>query len=210
MKHTLYQKGFVNPLMVRKAKSHDFTGTIVDGTVETDLGKLHFHDTCPYENNTLVSIGFSNNYYCQSVKEIEQERDAREKRKLDTLERQKAESIKHSKDCTTFNNTLNIPFKWRAGFKPTLSGLSQNSWGNGMNKATVIHIQVMEDFKQGRLSRTAGDFLCTKDLGKQWLSDAEKRLTDANGDYYYPKITCKACLRKITNLTKTKWKNEHE
>jgi len=52
------------------------------------------------------------------------------------------------------------------------------------------------------LSRNIGDFLCTKDLGKQWLSDAEVLLTDASGINYYPKITCKTCLERVRNLTK--------
>tara|TARA_B100001245_G_C22894721_1_gene431912 strand:+ start:42 stop:239 length:198 start_codon:yes stop_codon:yes gene_type:complete len=58
----------------------------------------------------------------------------------------------------------------------------------------------MEDIQIGRLKRNAQDFLCTKELGKQWLTDAESISFDGNGIAYIPKITCKACLERAKKI----------
>ncbi len=137
--------------------------------------------------------------------ETEEERAAR----LRKIQEQKAKEVEEERrrlnayreDAEAFNATLHIPVQWVAGQKDVLSGLSENSNGDGRNKATVEHIMLKEDLQDGRLVRKAGAFLCTAESGsngKQWSGKPENIAYDGNNKPYQPKITCKACL-KIAN-----------
>lgn len=86
----------------------------------------------------------------------------------------------------------NLPFKWKAQIKEVLSGLSDNSNGAGWKKNTVIHVQLLEDFKRGRLSRNKGDYLCSPKKVPNWGD---------GGDY--TEVTCKVCLKRAASLYKT-------
>lgn len=92
--------------------------------------------------------------------------------------------------------------------KDVLSGLLENSDGNGMNKATVGHIELLEELTEGKLKRDPGEFLCTKNKGKQWSGVSEKLYTDGNGERYNAKVTCKACLKSAKRWQKNKIKNK--
>ena len=45
----------------------------------------------------------------------------------------------------------NIPFKYSVRIKPVLSGLSENSNGDGAKRNTVFHCYVEESFVDGRI-----------------------------------------------------------
>lgn len=108
--------------------------------------------------------------------------------RLDTL---RAEAI-------AFNAKIQPPAKWAVGIKDVLSGLSEGSWGDGHNKATVNHVYLLEPLKDGRLVRERGDFLCTAaggTNGKNWSGKLLEARHDGHGDPYQPKVTCKACLK---------------
>lgn len=79
------------------------------------------------------------------------------------------------------------PFAWRLGHRQVLSGLRERSYGDGRNRASVEHIMFSEDFSSGRLSRKAGDLLCTSapaSFGNVFNSPGD----DCG------KPTCKSCL----------------
>lgn len=87
--------------------------------------------------------------------------------------------------------------RWDVGIKDVLSGLSQTSFGDGRNRATVEHIYLLEPLQAGRLARKAGDFLCTAasgSNGKRWSSKVIERSHDGDGLPYQPKVSCRACL----------------
>lgn len=48
------------------------------------------------------------------------------------------------------------------GFKIRLSGLSERSDGTGMNRSSVYHAIAIKPIKKGRLSRSPGEFLCSR------------------------------------------------
>jgi len=100
-----------------------------------------------------------------------------------------------SKQASAFNQSLNIPVDWHTGYKDVLSGLSENSWGDGTNKATVGHIEFLESLNDGRLKRERGEFLCTKKKGKQWSGDSHLKSIDGDGNCYNAKVTCKTCIK---------------
>lgn len=84
----------------------------------------------------------------------------------------------------------NLPFKWKAQIKEVLSGLSENSNGDGWKKNTVIHVQLLEDFKRGRLTRNKGDYLCSPKKVPNWGDGGN-----------YTEVTCKSCLKRAAALS---------
>ena len=48
------------------------------------------------------------------------------------------------------------------GKKDVISGLTENSWGDGQKANTVYHVYLKEPLHDGRLYRSAGDFLCSR------------------------------------------------
>lgn len=76
-------------------------------------------------------------------------------------------------------------------YKMVLSGLSENSFGCGTFKRTVWHAQLKENYSQGRLTRTKGDFLCAKLTRSTFdVCTADERYL-ARG----VKVNCKQCLK---------------
>lgn len=143
-----------------------------------------------------VWLNFSGFFVCATLEEIERDAQARRDAEAAEKERQRQKLNATRADAEAFNARLALPVKWDVGIKDVLSGLSENSWGDGRSKATVEHIYLLEPLESGRLVRKAGDFLCTSlggTNGKRWSSTIEHR-TDGNGEQYQPKVTCKACL----------------
>lgn len=99
-----------------------------------------------------------------------------------------------------------FPFKYDVGEKEVLSGLSENSWGDGRRKNTVIHLLLEEDWTDGRLRRKKGDFLCTScsgSNGNSWSGqNLQIRHHDGENQQYMPKVSCKQCLKMME-----RWKN---
>lgn len=107
-------------------------------------------------------------------------------RKKANAETKKALAIESEKQEQGIKN---LPFKWKAQIKEVLSGLSENSNGAGWKKNTVIHVQLLEDFKRGRLSRNKGDYLCSPKKVPNWGDSGN-----------YIEVTCKACLKRAAAL----------
>lgn len=204
--HQLKIQGFINPFLLNNAKRDGVKGVIKEGKVVTEYNKFTFVDECPFEDGKEVTVRINSDFYCQSFDEINVEKEAIEQRRADALKKRNIEinesALKAKLEADTFNESLNIPFKWHSAFKPTLTGLMPNSDGTGLNRASVVHIQLEEDYKNGRLTREKGDFLCSKDKGKQWSSDARYTGTDPDGNSFNHKVTCKACLKLTKKFIK--------
>lgn len=106
-----------------------------------------------------------------------------------------------------FFQQFSFPFKYDVGEKEVLSGLSENSWGDGRRKNTVIHLLLEEDWTDGRLKRKAGDFLCTSKNGSNGNSWSEQNLHirhhDGQNQQYMPSVTCKQCLKFLKRYEKS-------
>ena len=103
-------------------------------------------------------------------------------------------------ESKTFNQSLNIPVRWSSEIKQVLSGLSENSAGNGTNRRSVNHIYLKEELTYGRLKREANSFLCSQ-VKSKWGGNWSGTLGDHGIE---TKVTCQSCL-KIANrfLTQT-------
>ena len=101
-------------------------------------------------------------------------------------------------EANGFNGRICIPVNWDVAIRDVLSGLQENSMGDGRNAATVEHILLLEPLACGRLKRGKGDLLCASNRklnGKNWSGQRAERRVGSNGEQYKPRVTCKSCLR---------------
>lgn len=117
------------------------------------------------------------------------------------IERQRQEDeqrrIQKEREAFEFNHSLNLPFRWTPDIKVVLSGLSANSAGDGMNRRSVLHVRVLEQFKDGRFVRDTGDFLCGKD-NSVYQDFSAPNESDKNTR----KVTCKQCIKAAERFNK--------
>lgn len=169
-----------------------------DGTVTLEGVALRVRDEAPAPGTAVqVWLNGSGFFVCATLEEIEREAQARRNAEAAEAERRRQKLNALRADAEAFNARIALPVKWDVGIKDVLSGLSENSWGDGRSKATVEHIYLLEPLEAGRLTRKEGDFLCTSSSGtngKRWSSKIVERCHDGEGTPYQPKVTCKACL----------------
>lgn len=136
-------------------------------------------------------------FVCATVDDLERAAQERKDRAAAETAARNAALDQRRDDARTFNARFNLPVAWDVGVKDVLSGLSETSWGDGRNKATVEHIYLLEPLSDGRITRQAGDFLCTSKSGSNGMrySTVVTRSCDSAGQEYAPRITCKACLK---------------
>jgi hypothetical protein len=82
--------------------------------------------------------------------------------------------------------------RWSTAQKNVVSGLSERSNGDGMNRATVTHLVTLDDISKGRLHRKADDLLCGKNDG-WWVTIDEK--PGLCGD------PCKGCVKNLEKFS---------
>ena len=95
--------------------------------------------------------------------------------------------------AAAFNASLNLPFDWEPGHRVVLSGLSASSAGNGMNRASVMHVTTTTAFALGRLRRSAGQFLCSTHVDAYGSDAGMRRAAGA-------RVTCRSCLAQADRL----------
>lgn len=148
--------------------------------------------------------GFSKGFTKEECEKIELEKQ----RQLDEYKRKKEKEKKvklkkeelYLKECENFYNNLNIGVKYTPIYRVVLSGLTENSAGNGAYKNTVTHLRLEEDLTDGkRFNRKSGECLCKcKRNGKKTLWDEESSFLYDDKKHYNP-ITCKSCLKILKN-----------
>lgn len=154
-------------------------------------------------SEVLISVG-SPAIYCELVSEVKAEDAYFNQVEVALAAKVRANLDRLREEAILFNMTLKLPFKWQPGIKMVRSGLSVNSGGSGRNKATVVHITLLEPFKASRFVRFYGDFLCTPgkaSIGSHWDGKPEESM-DADGNRYPSEITCATCLRNAKSLMK--------
>ncbi|MEP2668856.1 MAG: hypothetical protein ABJH04_07670 [Cyclobacteriaceae bacterium] len=191
------KSAFIDPLWYRRN-----TGVSIPVRVEEDLTVVLDGETlvgCPYPPGTEVKIRVSNWIECVSTKEIQ---DEIVRRKQVLLEEQREirrkEQLRNEQD-QAFNDSLAIPVKWVAARLDVLSGLLENSTGDGYRKSTVQHILLKEDLHVGRIHREANTYLCLAD------TRAKGNYSNTNGEATYGirRISCKQCLKLALKLKST-------
>lgn len=143
--------------------------------------------------------GFSKGLTKEELEELEKEKQRREyeykKRIAEEKKLNEEEEKLYMNECNDFYKRLNIGVKYTPIIRLVMSGLTENSIGDGTYKNTVTHLRVEEDLTHGRFHRKAGECLCKcKRVGKKILWDEEAILGITNATFYN-KITCKTCLK---------------
>ena len=193
---------YPSPFWFRGEK--DKTGVVTEvGTVYVEATK----DNLLLVEGTLPPVGATlfltpDRFDIKAETEIDS-RARREEQARQRLTRQEEErqqkaalDMKLMQQAQERNARLYLPVRWTSGFKSVISGLTENSSGNGINRRTVIHVLLLEDIRDGRLVRNEGDFLCTAaggSNGKLCVNPA----THSDGEYgpYVCEITCKQCIK---------------
>ena len=190
---------FLDPRWMNRDRAAD-APYVVDATgMSVNVGGAMFYLAQPLPPGTIVRVWLDRFFYCCRQDEYEIEESARQERI--TQQRIAQEQELHNRlmerraEAERFNAGLEIPVPWCAGIKDVLSGLTEDSWGDGRNRATVEHVLLLEDLHDGKLHRPSGTFLCSTNTGKQWSGQTRDDHFDGEGNPYIPKITCKACLR---------------
>jgi len=197
--HLLKTPGFVNPFWVNGVRCGDHAAVVnQDGTVTLRGETLEVLGGALLPGTAVrVWLNREGFFVCASVSELEQSKQAKIAADAAAAEvlRQKRQALRLAAE--QFNARLDLPVAWDVGIKDVLSGLSDRSWGDGSNKATVYHIRLLEPLRAARLVRAEGDFLCTARRGtngKLWAASKPVRIDDGQGVSYPPAVTCKKCL----------------
>lgn len=197
--HQLEGPPFLDPFWFNRMRQGQHAAVVSPGGVVSVEGvPLRLRGDAPAPGEAVhVWITSSGYFVCATLDEIE--RDAQVQRDAQAKEAQRRRERLNAlrADAEAFNAKIALPVRWDVGIKDVLSGLSERSWGDGRSKATVEHIYLLEPLLDGRLSRLAGDFLCTAAAGtngKRWSTKVVERCHDGEGTPYQPKVTCKACL----------------
>lgn len=174
-----------------------------DGKILLEGEKLRFKDTA-LPPGTKVQVWLNRYFECATMEEIkEQERQFREKQEADKQAYRDKLNLWRDEAIAT-NSKIKLPVKWDIGQKLVISGLLEGSHGNGINKATVNHILLLEDLNAGRLKRKKGDFLCSSKIGSfntfHDFRDERIVVKDGEGKEYQPKVTCKCCLKILERI----------
>lgn len=105
----------------------------------------------------------------------------------------------------SFYAAYSIPFLFSPQIKIVLSGLTENSMGNGTKKNTVHHLYVLESFKDGRLIREAHSYLCSpKNAGNFHSFILDDKEEDMKKNIENAEIDCHSCLKLME-----RWKRKN-
>ena len=94
--------------------------------------------------------------------------------------------------------SYSVPFKYSLEIKEVLSGLSERSHGNGINKATVFHLYLHEGFHKGKLKRKSNSFLCSETsskFGANWSNTLGNNTSENDIHGIRNVVSCKKCLQ---------------
>ena len=198
--YTLKIEGFLDPAWLQSVRHATHATTVSEQRTLTLQGVvMHLPKDGPPTAGTAVQawLSGSGNFVCATLDEIERDAQARLDAEAAEAERRRQKLNAVRADAEAFNARIALPAKWDTGIKDVLSGLGENSWGDGRSNSTVEHILLLDPMEDGRLKRKAGDLLCTSagsTNGKRWSSRLAERSHDGKGATYQPKVTCKACL----------------
>lgn len=194
---------FINPLWLSAVAGRAHHAVVLaDGTVRVDGEPLVFTgESCP-PGPRYASRFIEMPNACALTTGTVPMRCEKPSHEADRLA-DEARDAERLAEAIAFNARLRLPVRWVSAIKDVLSGLSPSSWGDGRNRATVNHILLLETLTVDRLTRTAGDFLCTAASGSNGrrYSQPETQITGAAKSAFTSKITCKRCLELARRWT---------
>lgn len=196
-------KGFITPGTVGTIQQDKVEGTIAEnGLVKTDS----VDDRIILANKDAIPIGspvrvrIKNGYvYVKPTEQIE----ADEKRAKEALEQRRKERKRRlKKERREFWNSYDIPITFSTAQNSRLGELRRGSTGTGATPSTVQHLCVLEDFKDGRIERESGEFLCRNEGKFSDNTFHTDKIKPAEQGEETEKITCKTCLKRMERWKK--------
>lgn len=202
--------GFINPIWFNGLSYEEIGIVTENNTVNVKGTELSFT-----EKDEMISAGdevwvYKRDFFYYMTKEekgkLEQQK---EKERIKKREKENKHLDQMREEAEAFNLSLGIPIDWVSEIKPVLSGLTENSNGDGAYKKSVYHVLLKENIEEGRFKRKAGDFLCTTATQHNGhfsdLRDKEEGCygLDSKDKRYKRKVTCKSCIK-----TAARWKKE--
>lgn len=196
----------VNPFLVNKGGEIEAIYQDKCVYVPSLKDKLEFMDFIDGVTDALLKDGdelylkLKRDGFCVTKKEDTDEYELKESKAREIRKKRNTLflDLRHYEDKLereTFWNQYDIPFKFQTDIKKVLSGLLENSNGDGCQSNTKYHIVLKEDMVVGKANRTKGQFLCTQPKGRHYYDFHEK---DSDKNI----ITCVDCLKKIGRFKK--------
>ena len=200
---------YPNPAWFSSRSEATISGVVLMGNqVKTENDILDLMEGQMPEVGEIVVVEKSKYFLTgKNLSEVEKEKKEKEllieKKKFEDEEKRKNLQKKIRNEAFQKNEKLHVPVEWTSGFKSVLSGLSEKSWGNGINKKSVVHILLKEDIMDGKFVRKSGSFLCTTKGGTNGMEyvDLERLSHDDEGSYI-SEVTCKACIKTALRFSK--------
>lgn len=204
-----YESDFLPPMLINIFRyKPEVEGVITESGVKCEGFNLKFKEKeSTLEPGTKVFVWLRNDFECASQSEVLKDREDRRNAQLlaDTRRDEEFKQKQHEAKlrAIAINSQFLLPVPWRSAIKDVLSGLSDNSFGDGRSKSTVNHIYLLDYMKIGRIKRDAGDFLCTTangSNGKKWSilgTDLQTKFDDM------PEVTCSSCLKLAHSICRT-------
>lgn len=186
---------FVSPLWLNSLPSEETTTVNQDGTITLHGQPMRTRDASPFAPGDRVTIRVRQPRITAYDADALTAEETRQAQALQAARDQEEVAREARAAAAVKTNTdLRVPVAWRPEIKVVLSGLSENSRLNGANSRTVMHVRLLEPLTSARITRRAGDYLCTAPGGTNgaWIELAEA-WDDVQPDFTQP-VTCKACL----------------
>lgn len=161
---------------------------VENGAITLNRQTFAFENGDAYPEGTKVLVQIGRGICCQSIAEIEQEKDDREKRRVEAQLEAQSQELERASVAKAFNDALGVPVGWSPEVKHVLSGLSDVGWGDGRRKNTKVHIYLRESL-EGQLKRSANSFLCTPSTGAHYNEHIDR------GNSHQEAVTCPHCLK---------------
>jgi hypothetical protein len=178
-------------------------GVVRDGEVQLEEGSLKFSDD-PYPDGTKVEVKIKNDYY-RALSEDELKRKEEEQENWSRLKEavKQYDTEKRVEDRQEFWDSYDIPIDYKLAVNLRKSQLRRGSTGTGLCQDSVHHLYVCESFKDGRLERDEGRFLCKGESDNPSVVQHSLNYYPSEGEKYARKVSCKSCQ----NLME-RWLNE--
>lgn len=186
---------FISPLWLNSLPSEESTTVEADGAITLHGQDMRTIGHNPFTPGERVTIRVRRPYITAYDADALAAEESRQAHALQAARDQEEVAREARAAAAVKGNTdLRVPVAWRPEIKVVLSGLSENSRLNGANSRTVMHVRLLEPLTSARITRRAGDYLCTTPGGTNgaWIELAEA-WDDVQPDFTQP-VTCKACL----------------
>lgn len=145
-------------------------------------------------SGTLVEVWRDANglFLCARAEEVDIVRASRVAREAADEATLRAREEKRRVRAQAFNASLAVPFRWVPAVINDESGSLEEISGDEARRSTNdVHVLLEQDFRDGRLLRSAGDLLCMRSRRGEG-QHLQVRKAEA-----YAEVSCKECLAVV-------------